>query len=290
MSWPTHRSKEQDKWNVDVYRFTTNKGWEFYQDSVGLCSSERKTNGEVNKTDTSKEIDTCIEPITAAPRRGSIDIKRLRLRIHLFHSPQKQTGANKTNAGTSKDIGSNNTTQDACPSSRKPDERAQTTVVRRRDRILLSTRKGFGAVLLKFRSVTECVAFSDRLVELNHDFTLSSPAQNDTPSSAQRPTKRIRRNENEDNTKNGNEHLSVQQSPRHTIQTSNNVQGSAENTSVASKSNMLSYIVRLLHDDDFLDFIDSVETSLSSSPDCEHILDGLTYPRPPKACLNQYDK
>ena len=46
-----------------------------------------------------------------------------------------------------------------------------------------------------------------------------------------------------------------------------------------SESAIQSHMMNLLHDDDFLGFVDRVESSLASNQDCRNVFQALAYPR-----------
>merc|ERR1719221_1052800 len=95
------------------------------------------------------------ESTAATPRKGCVEIKKLRIRIALTKPPEKEQQT-QDSISSLKDKSNSSTTNNT------------TVVVRRLDTILLSTRKG-GAVVLKFRDRGDCLTFSDRLVYLNSD-------------------------------------------------------------------------------------------------------------------------
>lgn len=127
-------------------------------------------------------------------------------------------------------------------------------VVRRRDTILLSTGRGTGAVVLKFRSKAECLSFSDRLVSLNPD-GLSGESRNALAD--KRPI--------DDGSNTSAE----------TYSELSKEEEAGRASKVQKRADVLSYMVRLLHDDGFLRFVDDVEQSLTSSEDGPSILAAL---------------
>ena len=125
-------------------------------------------------------------------------------------------------------------------------------MVRRRDTILLS-KGDFGAVVLKFESITACVAFVDHMVELNQGFVFN-----------QNEEKNAQRMDSENDI----------------IVEKNNDASNSNADAVRETNNAIqSHLIALLHDDDFLGFVDRVENSLSSDDDCMKMLQALAYPR-----------
>ena len=274
----------QEKWPVEIFRYSSNNGWELYQQARSTKVAKTANGGKGKNTkgsvaqpqktkqgnDDEKEQE---EGVTAAPRRGCVEVKKLRLRIHLFEKNNQKTSGNGNGSGSgngsSSDIGSNTSSK------------AHTTVVRRRDTILLSSRRGLGAVVLKFRNVTECIAFSDKLIGLNSDHVFNQIEDK----TLQRPSKRVNISSKGDS---GNNNTTTTTNITDTSTPSNDgtrheeINGNASRTtnqSTEGNNAIRSYIVRLLHDEDFLDFVDNVENSLVTAPDCSRILEALGHPR-----------
>lgn len=225
---------EDDNWLVQVYRYTSARGWEIFQDVIDPSSSN---------------IDS---KISVSPRKGCVEIQKLRLRIHLF-------------------------------SSRKP----ATTVIRRMDTILLSSRKSAGAIVLKFTNINECISFADRLIYLNNHDYMQMMVNNDQLSKTNKAENdksiMINQLDNCHNSQQDSHHGSTKstisksvEDPSSTTQTEDHQDIT---TSVGSsgigmdkKLEIHSYIARLLHDDDFMQFVSHVEEELTGSPDLAQIL------------------
>ena len=118
------------------------------------------------------------EELTVAPRKGSIEVRKMRLRVKLFEQGQ---------VGDITKVGDNNATQNTIAESENNDQdfvgsdgwNNNALVVRRKDSVLVSTRRGMGALVFRFKSVKHCLEFCDRLVLLNQDYFLSSSKPND---------------------------------------------------------------------------------------------------------------
>ena len=128
-------TRKDDKWPVEVFRYSHEKGWELFQQA-------------------SSDDD---EKVTASPRRGCIEVRKLRLRVHILQSQQASNPPNESKHAPR-----------IIAQRRKIAD--NTSVARRRDTILLS-RGDFGAVILKFESVAACISFVDRVINLNHDLS-----------------------------------------------------------------------------------------------------------------------
>ncbi len=213
-----------DKWPVEVFRYSHGRGWELFQQALSPDSDGQK--------------------ITAAPRRGCVEVRELRLRIHVLQS------AMPTTSTSTKELLS------TPPETTNAAERKHiqtTSMVRRRDTILLS-KGDFGAVVLKFVNIAACVAFVDRMVELNQGFAFSHQEKN------------IQETDSED-------HVMVH--------TGREIKpGDSDNNAGGDRSNAIrSYLAALLHDEDFLGFVDRMEDTLASDDDCLKMLQALAYPR-----------
>jgi hypothetical protein len=136
------------------------------------------------------------EELTAAPREGCIEVRKLRLRIRLFeqHLPWDADRQHQSSpappAGRSNN-GCDERTNNYNNSSNNDDRQITTTqlqlqqyrgnndtpgldgwndnalVVRRRNTLLITTRRGRGAIMFRFLSTRDCVDFCDQLVYLN---------------------------------------------------------------------------------------------------------------------------
>ena len=260
-----HPQQKPDAWPVVVFRFSESQGWELYQEAVPILeevvNQQTKTVPQVTPNRGSS-LHQSMEhptrhhpketiPMMAAPRVGSIEVKKLRLRVHLFTPPSQKGHDNWDNV--------------------------HTTIVRRRDMVLLSPRTGLGAVVLKFKSITECEAFTDRLLELNaENVRLHEKSKKEEQSRKRRRLKGI-----DDEFHRGKDKLHEESE---TTEGKECESGDAEkiegiNEQSERKALIQSYLIRLLHDKDFLDFVDGVEENLLSTSDCTEILDALEYPR-----------
>jgi hypothetical protein len=223
------------------------------------------------------------EELTASPREGCIEVFKMRLRIHLF---EQHTRKNRregdaatvagTVAGTQDDgatvaDGENETNGRDDSDIPGPDGwNNNALIVRRRNTLLVSTRRGVGAIVFKFKSNQDCIEFCDRLVYLNRDYfkydTAKSGYVNGMDAREQyceelREAKRRRLMMLGDQQING---------PR-----SSHRGGSAveqELTAEDPRQNrrqdeLLSYMVRLVNDEEFRQLVDEIERGLQSAPE-----------------------
>lgn len=182
---------------------------------------------------------------------------------------------------------------------------ANTVVIQRMDTILLSTRKG-GAVVLKFRDKLDCNSFADKLVSLNVDslpslrgtspYTTATAIANASAtatasasasaSTSRSPHLTFYGNPSLDcdlsepiqkrrKFKNGIHMTSPPQFMLSSTTTTPNSNFPLSEVEERRKQDVFSYIVRLLHDESFLSFVDDIESTLASSPDCVGVWEAL---------------
>jgi len=113
------------------------------------------------------------------------------------------------------------------------------TVIRRDDKILLVSKRRARALLLQFQSLEDCLEFSDHLLNLN-------PRPNLEPLSPKN-----------DRTSDQNDEavLPIVEDEGH--------------------KEVVSWIIKMLHDESFLNFVDKIENYISASDDGKQILQGL---------------
>jgi hypothetical protein len=129
--------------------------------------------------------------------------------------------------------------------------KSATNVTRRLDTILLTTTRG-GCIVFKFTSLEDCISFWDELVMLN-------------ASSAEKTTNNI---ENNDRNKIKNR--------------------SSSNTNYKSEE-FRSMIVRLLHEDEFMEFVNELEDCLTYTSDGATMLQNAAMERTKKYASNSSD-
>lgn len=247
---------QRERWPVLIYRLQSHRGWEVY-----YHPDMEKKQGKNAKA----------EELTAAPRENCIEVKTMRMRIWLFEQHKtKEMRGDATISGTQDDgtavaeRGENDKNTDGWKNN--------ALVVRRLNTLLVTTRRGTYAIVFKFKCNQDCIEFCDRLVYLNRNhfnnaletsgdnYVLNGMDSRDTHCDDLREVKRrrlsISRDQHFMNTgesrrgENGTEHdkaADVKQSHR--------------------QDELLSYIVRLAHDEDFLGFVDEIERGLQSAPE-----------------------
>ena len=150
-----------ESWPVQLFRYIPSVGWEKYQETHPI--------NESNSNPWSS--------IYATPKKNCIEIKKLRLRIHLFAHSSSSSKSEESKA------------QNTEPATSIPRQHA--TVVQRSDTLFITASRGtIGAVVLRFESTTQCLEFSNRLVSLNAQVVANVPLKEeaiDSSSSSKLP-------------------------------------------------------------------------------------------------------
>lgn len=127
-------------------------------------------------------------------------------------------------------------------------------MVQRGDSLLVTIEQSGGdssvLVMMKFVHYGECASFCDDIIKLNQN---NGWKRGEKDSSSPRTS---------------------------TVQNNHQNQQQQQVTSTNRSEDTLSYIVRLLHDRSFNEFVDDIEGLLRSSPDCAGILAALGEKRP----------
>ena len=113
--------------------------------------------------------------------------------------------------------------------------RQKSCVIRRGLCILLVSQRRTRAMVLQFDSLPECLEFSDRFVELNPVLSVA-----ETKGDGENPA--------------GTPCIEAE---------------------ISEQKQIVSYVARLLHDPDFLGFVEKLETYMSNTTDGAKILEGL---------------
>jgi hypothetical protein len=119
------------------------------------------------------------------------------------------------------------------------EDESQSVVIRRRSSIFISS--GLKALVLKFRSEQDCLEFADRFTALNPPKVLSTEGDRALESRGRNLARHVASND--------------------------------------QSQEVLFYIARLLHDQDFVDYVNNLESCLASSADGAKILEVLTKAR-----------
>ena len=190
--------------------------------------------------------------VHATPRRNYIALLRLQVRIRI---QSKKKGKNSSidnddngTAAAAKNNSFRNNNNDTLHH-----HQIQTTVTRRRHCLLVSSNQRLRSLVLRFRDVSSCIAFTDQLVALNpppqeprfHDWSdhpVAAAAEDD----------------------HHEYHAAA------AAATSGRQHGTAQENDEA-----LSYVGRLLHSEDFAALVDNLEACIASSEDGASLLEAL---------------
>jgi hypothetical protein len=260
------RSTNVKEWQAILFRRTVSRGWEVYfpngMDSVSknngsvASTTNNKKKGGKNVNNSSHQqklkqpqLDQYIDQqlITVTPKSGCIEMKQLRLRIPLSSSKTP-------NCCTSGSNGTDNASFAANTSAVVP----SVTVTRRMDTILLTTTRG-GCIVLKFTSLESCLSFWDELVLLNTtvDAAASTHDGDDNYEHSNNPRKHLL-------------DLASRKSQRYeresTSSTANNI-STGKYSSDYKYEEFRSMLIRLLHEEDFMDFVNELDDCLTSNID-----------------------
>ena len=266
-----------DHYPATVYRYTKTRGWERYRASTPqfarrrlLAAAGHRQGGVSGEHEAQSSKAVC-----AVPRRGCVEVRALRLRIRLFaeEDPNDDGGenGNSSGSGSGNHHGGSAASDEGIASGGSG--RENTLVIRRSSRVLLSSRRNLGAIVLKFRSVSMAVDFCSRLVELNAPpsdggttlanslgigSTIGGGSLMSDPMSLSGPPS-----------------LSVADDMATAVPASGFGAASplfggigptcASTGQEEQQADMATYMVRLLHDPSFLSFVNSMENSLANS-------------------------
>jgi hypothetical protein len=278
----------RERWPVLIYRLQSHRGWEVYSDDQ---ASERRTppparslsnNGGGGHGGGTAAAEA--EELTATPREGCIEVRKMRLRIRLFeqHVPwddrADRTSSSSARAGAVADEDDRDARGDAdMPGLDGWNDNA--LVVRRRNTLLVTTRRGMGAVVFRFASTRDCVDFCDRLVYLNRRVLLAPPPRRKyhvceiDDEDADASTMRSPRGRGRGQGSGSGIIVADERRREHRIDESN----SAKRRKLAAlgdiredsrrRESIVNYIVQLAHSEDFRGFVDEIERGLEYASD-----------------------
>jgi hypothetical protein len=163
--------QQREAWPCLIYRIQSHRGWEVFSPTAdengnsGGSGSGKKVSASSKKS--SQQTQSVEEELTVAPRKGSIEVRKMRLRVKLFeqnNAKQREEQNVEEQENNPDFVGADGWNNNAL-------------VVRRKDSLLVTTRRGMGALVFRFKSVQQCMEFCDRLIYLNQDYFMpSSPS------------------------------------------------------------------------------------------------------------------
>lgn len=143
---------------------------------------------------------------------------------------------------------------------RGENDRDKSSVIRRNNCILLVSRKRTRAMMLKFASLKDCLDFSDRFCEINH------PSFADT-------------NKDDLAAKESRHRRTIDPSHDHAVaeEYHNDQTAESQPTSVRieDQEQVLSHIVQLVHNPEFMEFVHKLENYIGSCTDGAKLLQAL---------------
>jgi hypothetical protein len=154
----------------------------------------------------------------------------------------------------------------------------QGTVMRRNNKILLTSKRRTRSLLLQFQSLEDCLAFSDQFIKLNPNLSSSSSSSS---SSSPLGDKKAAAAASVDSSITITNNRSASRDA--TLRTCTPQQESSQITILQQepivreeeRKEVVSWVTQLLHDDDFLGYVHKIETYISGTDDGEQILQGL---------------
>lgn len=235
------------------------------------------------------------EELTASPREGCIEVRKMRLRIRLF---EQQNPAERKESDGATVVGTIAGTQDSGVAADDGTEHETNArydndipgtdgwnnnamVVRRLNTLLISTRRGMAAIVFKFKTKQDCIEFCDRLVYVNRDHFKKNALNviddgcvsgNDfleNHCNELREVKRRRLSMLED------QHMATGSSC--CTEKNDQPNGNPNSLQTRRQDEILSYIVRLSHDEDFLGFVEEIERGLQSAPETAGVYNAMGF-------------
>jgi hypothetical protein len=216
----------------------------------------------------------------------------MRLRVRLFEQNQPRDGNTSNAKQNASDGGQTDEHEDDPGFAGSDGWNNNALVVRRKDSLLVTTRRGMGALVFRFKSVQQVMEFCDRLIYLNRDYFMSSSSSNTICNDGlfdqsneclngmdqrelyvdgMRSNKRRKADMIGDQLLWKSNSLFPHAASAHEQYKNDDmakVEADAHNDAVARqyrrKDDLLSYIVKLAHDKDFRGFVDELERGLDA--------------------------
>jgi len=293
----------RERWPVLVYRLQSHRGWEVYSDpdkeaaatasSSSAPSGSKKTNAAANKSTkggngggavnnngvndapSSSKDPRASEELTVAPREGCIEVRKMRLRIQLFDQHTPWDPNRPLRPRDEEEANPNGDDDGGAPGADGWNDNS--LIVRRRDTLLVTTRRGMGAVVFRFESTRDCVDFCDRLTYLNRERLAPSSRGGDGAEDVSVPSARKRAAAGDGGYVNGMDEREsrvdgTRDEKRRKCRAADEGvvvvrETSEESAQGQRREEIMSYIVRLAHDEEFRGFVDELERGLESASD-----------------------
>ena len=308
----------RERWPVLIYRLQSHRGWEVCADAAVMQPPLTSTTNSKNKLASKKSGSAATsssssssssgvdEELTAAPREGCIEVRKLRLRIRLFeqHLPwdadrQRQSSpAPPAVAGRSNNNGCDDNRRKNNYTNTSNNDDRQTTiqlqqyrgnndtpgsdgwndnalVVRRRNTLLITTRRGRGAIMFRFLSTRDCIDFCDQLVYLNRHLLFRNDDDGVNGNEDVMAVKDVaagggkKKSVNEPNELRIDEVNSAKRRRLAVLGDRNRMEdvGGSVIMQTPRQEAIVNYLVQLAHSQDFRGFVDEIERGLEYGDD-----------------------
>lgn len=300
--------QQREAWPCLIYRLQSHRGWEIFSptaDESSYSGGAGKKSAVSKKS--SQQSQSMGEELTVEPRKGSIVVRKMRLRVKLFEQNQPRDNAASTSDATQNPNKDEQTEEHGNSNSDfvgSDGWNNNALVVRRKDSLLVTTRRGMGALVFRFKSVQQCVEFCDRLVYLNQDYFMASSSsevnhndgtieqntqfqngldQREMYVDGLRANKRRKADMIGDQLAwNSSTSLYPHAAPAHEeYEVDEMTRPDTDNCNdkfakqYRRKDELMSYIVKLAHDEDFRGFVDELERGLEAVDGSAGVFDSL---------------
>ena len=178
--------------------------------------------------------------VRATPKEGCVVLHRIQVRIRLTSSQSNNSLKESDENTRYQSFGNTNTNSKSSGAN-------DVLVVRRRHYILISSRLRSRSLVFKFKDLKSCLQFSDQLVQLNPHQTI----QTTTPSFDRKGST------------SGEIRTMTEQNNKSKLHYEKDMQ------------QVLSYVGRLLYDDNFATFCNNLESNVMASEDGVHMFNSL---------------
>ena len=285
----------RNEWHVTLFRRTITRGWEVYFPNGtsfaaavagGSADNEgsKKKGGKNSSNSSSDKLSQQKKQrhhlnqqlIAVTPKRECIEMKQLRLRVPLSsRNSSSKTSSNATTTSTSTTDANSSAATSITGSS------GATNIIRRMDTVLLTTKRG-GCIVFKFTSLEECISFWDQLVLLNTSSVVKSTQQYDVNSLASSSRNAVdvanisaledQQRQLIDMSDRVNRRLKSSTTEDRSDINPNDSASNPSSYKEQKTEQFRSMLIRLLHDEDFMDFVNVLEDCLTSTTDGTTIL------------------
>jgi hypothetical protein len=231
-------NSNKEDWVVSIYRHSKETGWNYFQPGSSSSSSSCTKNSQNPRSNSS-----ILPIITATPKSSCIEISHLRVKIPIM----------KRNDSTGQTI--------------------WTRFHRRFDKLLIRLERG--SLVLQFSNACDCASFCDVFVSLNQNIVMMEQDDDDDDELEEKgnhETNHVIQTTDDDKEKVSSlKRMNKRRRLGHYQKDENDQQEVHHHHDDELKS----YMIHLIHDDDFMAFVDRVENTLASDPSCSKMMQAL---------------